>query len=426
METSGYLELLFNDSPNACYFADVDQHEIIFMNKVMVKKLHNYDDFAGKKCYNVIHNLNAPCNFCPMDSLKDSEFIEQRIFNELTRNYHRANSTLMEVNGQKMCACKYFVAFPEEKKPQLTYEKAIEKCVDILKTCDKAVAIREFIALMGQFYNTESSFIFDLNQETNTFSPVYFWKAEKDSPQISPDVDQNFKDDFSLWVTAVTMSGMVEVNASKNYPDSSFEKKLLSQFQVKNLIISPVKNRIGKIMGFVGLSNHKVDNFDARLIQAITRFVEENHSKNVMVSELKAVNYLDEQTGFFNRKRYVELVHELEEAPPHSLGVVFVSLADLRRVNDRRGFAEGNQLIRQSANFLKVTFSEAFYRITGDEFICFVSDSLEGEFYKRVRELEERLRQEKSVQLNVGCSWDNGKINVLQLVADADNNVHEY
>ncbi|MFI3254759.1 MAG: GGDEF domain-containing protein [Eubacteriales bacterium] len=426
METRAYLELLYNDSSNPYYFAGMKSHEIIFLNKVMEKKLRSFDDVVGKKCYKVIHNSDRPCSFCPMDSLKESEFLEQRIFNELTRSYHRANSTVINVNDEKICLCKYFVAFAKERNPVLSYDKAIEKCVGILSESEQSESIGKFMALLGQFYQCDHSFIFDLDNETHEFQSVFMWHGVDSEETFGNNGDKKYADDFLLWISAVTMSGMVEINSANTYPSNSFEKRLLDLYPVKNLVLHPIKNRIGKIMGFLGLSDYKVKAFDPRLIKTVSRFVETNHSKNVMVSELRAVNYLDSLTGFYNRKRYVELVRELEESPPHSLGVLFVSLAGLRRVNDKRGFEEGNALIEASALFLKENFREHFYRLSGDEFVCFILDSLEGDFYKKITDLEEGLKDENAPELHLGCAWENAGINVLRLVADAANNVRDY
>lgn len=425
METKGYLELLFNDSSNACYFAEMDSHKIVFINKTMEKKLRNYDDYEGKKCYEVIHNREIPCNFCPMNQLQDSKFIEQRIFNEATRSYQRANSTLMDVNDTKICACKYFVAFPDDKNRAIPYHKAIGKCVEILGGTYANNAVSQFLALLGQFHQSEKSFFYQLDGETGTFHCKHLWKRNRDDEDVVYDNSKAFVDDFLLWLTAITPAGWVELSESTKYSDHSFERKLLDMYGFKNLVLCPTKNKLGIIIGFLGISNRNAGDLDLRLLKTVTRYVEENDSKNVMENELKAVNDLDEQTGFFNRRKYMEMVRDLEENLPLSLGVLFVSLGDLRRVNEVKGFAAGNEMIQKSAHFLTTFFSEPFYRLTGDEFVCFITDSTEGDFFRRAKILDEQLRRPESPDLRMGCSWDNQEINVLRLVADADINVHD-
>lgn len=427
MDTKGYLELLFNDSANSYYFAEVDTYNLLFVNKVMEKKLRTYEDFTQKKCYEMIHNRTTPCNFCPMAKIKDSEFLEQRIFNEVTRSYHRANSTLMTINATKICACKYFVAFVDESAMKISYNKAISKCIDILNNKKAGEAIKEFLPLLGQYHQCEQTFIYELDLENKAITSKFTWSREKDAEDIDYNEDKRFIEDFMVWLIATSTEEYIEVNGADDYAETDFETKLLSMNHAKNFVIYPLKNRMGKIMGYVGLTNRPTKTeFDSRLVQTVARYVQESYSKNVLVNEMKAVNYLDDQTGFFNRKRYMECVRDMEETPPHSLGVLFVSLGDLRRINEKEGFAAGNAMIENSADFLRKYFQEPFYRITGDEFICFVIDSSEGDFYERLKSLEEGLSKENAPDLQVGCAWDSLQINVQKLVSEADRDMNKH
>lgn len=424
MDTKSYLELFFNDSSNPCYFAEIDTHNVAFMNKLMVKKLGTYDDVIGKKCYKVLHDRDTPCNFCPISTLKESDFLEQRIFNEVTKNYHRANSTLFTVNDTKLCACKYFVAFAPEKQTSsvITYEKAIEKCVKILDNQQLENAISEFMELLGEFYGAERTAIYEFDTELNAMLRTYYWDVDEEATSTLAVSDLVTVLQFLDWLNAIK-EGTGEISQENTYPDDSLEQKLLEVYNVQNLIAYPIKNRIGKVMGFLSISNRSCKDYDPRLIKAVARFIEESHNKQVMVNELKAVNYLDAQTGFCNRERYMEYIRDLSENLPLSLGVVFVHLTDLRMVNERLGFAEGNARIKISADFLRTHFTEEFYRITGDEFICFIMDCSEGDLFTRINKLEEDLRKENAPIMQVGCAWDDGKINVQQLVSEADGNL---
>lgn len=374
----------------------------------------------------MIHNRQSPCNFCPMSQVKESEFIEQRIFNEVTRSYHRANSTLMNINDKKVCACKYFVAFLDESAIKISYNTAITKCIEILNNKKASEAIREFLPLLGQYHQCNNTFVYELDMENKGISSKFVWNREKDDPQIDYNDNKRFIEDFMVWLIATTTEEYIEINGTDGYDESDFETKLLAVNQAKNIVIYPLKDRMGKIMGFIGLSNRQKGDFDPRLVQTVARYVQESYSKNVLVNEMKAVNFLDDQTGFFNRKRYLECVRDMDENPPHSLGVLFVSLGDLRRINEKEGFAAGNSMIEKSAQFLRGYFSEPIYRITGDEFVCFIIDCSEGEFFQRIKKLEEGLQKPENPELQVGCAWDSLQINVQKLVAEADIDVNSH
>lgn len=430
METKSYLELFFNDTCNPCYFAEIETHDLAFINKVMEKKIRTYDDVVGKKCYKVLHNRDTPCNFCPMENLKQSQFVEQRIFNEVTRNYHRANSTVITVNEKDLCACKYFVAFQQEREKKIPYDQAIASCMEIINQHDISEAILLLLAILGDVYRCSKVFIYELESSTLSFNTKVHWmkkEGDRGFPTFA-DLDQVQK--MLQWLDH--MEGEVtEISSATTYAAGSMEEYMLEQLKVKSATFIPIKSRIGKISGFLGLANRKGRTFDQRLFKTIGRLVEDKNSTDIVANELKNASQMDEQTGFFNRKRYIEFLAELDDLVPNSLGVMFVHMTDLRAVNEKQGFAEGDELIFKTVQFLKSHFNEPFFRITGEEFICFVLNCQEGDFFQRVTKVEEDLRLGTGPKLQIGCAWDteadkdkdkNERINILELVSEADGN----
>lgn len=424
MDTRDYLELFFNDTSNPCYFAELETHNIAFINKVMEKKIRAYDDVVGKKCYAVLHNRDTPCNFCPMENLKPSEFLEQRIFNEVTRNYHRANSTVITVNEKEICACKYFVAFTQEKKVYNTipYDDAIAKCLDILNRFQIEDAIVQLLALMGEFYKGEQCFIYELDPDKQVLASKCTWKKDENMDEIPEVEDLALVQQFLQWLDHMD-GDITEITTSTSYLPNSIEERLLFIYNIKSLAVNPIKNRIGKVIGFVGISNRKIRDFDKRLMKTISRFVEERNSTQIALNELKSASELDGQTGFYNRKRYMEYLREMDDNMPQSLGVVFVHMTNLREVNEKLGFGEGNEQISKTADYIRTHFTEPFYRITGDEFLCFLPECSEGDLYQRIAKLEDEIHLGTGPVMQVGCAWSNENINVLELVAEADGNV---
>ncbi|MCX8083589.1 MAG: HAMP domain-containing histidine kinase [Calditerrivibrio sp.] len=85
------FETLFDMLPFGVYVTDVDTLDIIYMNDYFKKRFENYE---GKKCYNIIYGNDSPCIFC-----KITELIENRKpkgntvifdnFNELEDKWYR-------------------------------------------------------------------------------------------------------------------------------------------------------------------------------------------------------------------------------------------------------------------------------------------------------------------------------------------------
>src|SRR5574344_820323 len=52
------------------YIADMDTHELLFVNSAGRKRIGCGTEYRGKKCFEVLQGLNAVCPFCKNDCLK--------------------------------------------------------------------------------------------------------------------------------------------------------------------------------------------------------------------------------------------------------------------------------------------------------------------------------------------------------------------
>ncbi|MBR8830977.1 MAG: hypothetical protein N5P05_001917 [Chroococcopsis gigantea SAG 12.99] len=90
--------------------------------------------------------------------------------------------------------------------------------------------------------------------------------------------------------------------------------------------------------------------------------------------EVRKLSLSDEMTGLYNRRGFIFLGNrELETAKRQkaSLGLVFIDLDGLKKVNDNYGHEAGDLMIKDVANLLKTSFRETdiIARLGGDEFV---------------------------------------------------------
>ncbi|MFZ5439829.1 MAG: GGDEF domain-containing protein [Myxococcota bacterium] len=86
--------------------------------------------------------------------------------------------------------------------------------------------------------------------------------------------------------------------------------------------------------------------------------------------QLRFLSMHDALTGLANRAGFDAALALLEVRGPHPVGVVMVDLDELKQVNDERGHAAGDELLRRAAEVLRTTFrtTDVVARIGGDEF----------------------------------------------------------
>lgn len=102
-------------------------------------------------------------------------------------------------------------------------------------------------------------------------------------------------------------------------------------------------------------------------IAALTKVRKENES-------LKQTAYFDEMTGFGNKLLFEKVLEEKEinlaDNPEGVLGVLLFEINDLRKINDRYGYAIGNKIIALAAGiiFNHMDNIGEIFRIAGGEF----------------------------------------------------------
>ena len=110
-----------------------------------------------------------------------------------------------------------------------------------------------------------------------------------------------------------------------------------------------------------------------------------------MQSELKRMSYCDDLTGLHNRNSYISVLQKLEKNPPDSLGVVFVDLNGLKRINDQQGHDSGDKYIRDISRIFSRYFrGDDLFRIGGDEFVFLCPNIPERVFYAKIAALQRR------------------------------------
>lgn len=100
---------------------------------------------------------------------------------------------------------------------------------------------------------------------------------------------------------------------------------------------------------------------------------EEALQRNALL--LKSLSLVDDLTELKNRRGFFELARQsllLARREQHAMGLFFIDLNGLKKINDRFGHRTGDQALRDTATVLRQTFreSDVLARIGGDEFVA--------------------------------------------------------
>jgi len=176
-----------------------------------------------------------------------------------------------------------------------------------------------------------------------------------------------------------------------------------------------------QIAGELGMAPERLAGVDRDVLEAIER----------RVLELKEEAAVDEMTGVLRRATgLAQLQREVRRAQrfdDRKLVVVFCDLDDLKEVNDTRGHAAGDAVLREMAAALRrrLRAYDLVIRWGGDEFVC----SLPGAGLEAAQRAMEDIRTE--LRARTGCTFSAGYAELGEdgfaeaLVARADADYYE-
>ena len=120
--------------------------------------------------------------------------------------------------------------------------------------------------------------------------------------------------------------------------------------------------------------------------------------------ELRRLSVSDMLTGLYNRYFFETEVARLQESRLFPVTIVMVDLDNLKRINDTKGHAAGDDVIRMAAQVLKQSFraEDIIARFGGDEFVVLLPKTGEAAAAEAVERL--RTNAEKGCDLGLGLS----------------------
>lgn len=137
----------------------------------------------------------------------------------------------------------------------------------------------------------------------------------------------------------------------------------------------------------------------------------ENGMKFDIISSLA---YSDGLTGLGNRTAYLEQLEAYAsgEAGVSQLGIVFLDVNNLKKVNDNQGHEKGDELITLAAGIIEKSFGKYGkpYRIGGDEFCVFITGlSLKEKYEEGLCEFRRMIEEaNRTMQLSFEVQIANG------------------
>lgn len=413
------FKTILDTSANKIYVVDVETRNIVYCNRAFKDMFSPDSDPVGKKCYKVLCNSDGPCAICPKaDAIRESVYDHNFNGMEIT-----AHERAITVDGKDYKVCTVSTptiqAEPEEvffKKQSV--ETALMSCVQAIIADgglkSGAVAVERFLKIICSYYDGERAFMYHGRNAKGELKFAGEWKKYgKESTTV------NFALDDSACVALSHYSGVgvIPIDAEQSIALKAVTSEVTGDILLESIVLD------GKIYGFIGISNPRINRKDKLFLQAIAFFVLSELERLKMVEQLEYFSWVDGLTGTYNRNKYNERLEGFRNQPPKSLGIAFVDINGLKTINDSYGHERGDDIIRKTAQHIKSIFTDDVYRVGGDEFIILCPEWNKEEFVKKTEQLRFTADADE-VNISIGTSWDEAAVDPDKQVLYADEQMY--
>ncbi len=421
---------LFEKLDEMVYVSDVETYELVYMNQHLREALgyRTHEDYAGKRCYEVLQDRKAPCIFCTNGQLQPGEYVSWCHQNPVLKKRFLVKDSMIYNNGHRY-RMEIAIDSDAEGMGKTSYyyvrsESILNECLQrSLSGANPEESIQNMLSYIGKTFGADRAFVFEMPESRYT-SNTYEWCA----PEVVPQKEMLQRVSLTAvdwWMERFEKNDVVIIPdleaIRKEHPETY---AILKPQDIHSLMAGPIQLD-GKIIGFMGVDNPDTQmmNLLIQLLHVIGFFVSTLLKRRDLLFHLCELSYHDQLTGAYNRHALAE---QQKNLPMDSAGVIYCDITGLKQVNDLHGHEAGDQLIRGCYELVRgAVGSEMIYRVGGDEFIAICPNCEREQFYNSVYNLQAVIRQD-GYHIAVGYVWSDAQpLHLDELIVQADHIMYQ-
>ena len=308
---------------------------------------------------------------------------------------------------------------------ELERSTVLIQCVTELSSHeDVDQAINNLLKIVTEYFQGDRTYIFEMDYEEKLVHNTYEYAAAGVTKEI-----ENLRDVpiqiIQTWIDMFherRMFYISDLDREKEKEDARAYEVLKAQ-NINSLIAVPFKKN-GVVTGFFGVDNPREHYRDFELLSSIQFFIMNRLETRSRQEQLQYLSYRDMLTNLYNRNCYIRFMEGYRGQKFENIGVVYIDLNGLKKVNDEQGHEAGDSFIRRAAQQIVAVFPEHTYRIGGDEFVVIYPGILEQQFEFLMSQLRLNARQHH-VRFSCGAVWKKECDSLDALLKEADEKMYE-
>lgn len=427
---------LVNEVSDVFYMADPETYELLFLNSTGMKTfgLAEGDQEARHKCYQVLQGRDSPCPFCTNALLSHNQFHVWTYTNPLVKRHYILKDKLITWKGRTArVEIAFDITAAEEERRQLQNsldgENLVTECARLLYGVqddspqhhqDAEGRLQNILQKLGTFLEADRAYLFAIHGDR--MSNTYEWCAPHSVPQIQSLQDMPISL-LDSWQDAFQNRACMMIENLETIRDQSPEEyRVLAAQDIHSLIAAPIYLE-QTLAGYVGVDNYAVDKLGnaPAILSAISYFIGAWQQQQQTIRLLRQLSYQDTLTGLGNRNQFNQDINRLSCRPNRPIGVVYLDVNGMKRINDNHGHQQGDATLQETAQLIRSLFpNDLTYRNGGDEFVVICEGITQAEFERRTRDLRLLFANLKHFTAAIGTSWSDQYQSIQGLLLDAD------
>ena len=247
--------------------------------------------------------------------------------------------------------------------------------------------------------------------------------------EMSHYLDDNFYGIVKSWHDTIGDSDCIIINDKRGFDYIKDKNPIWYQSRQKEKIYSLVLFRLkfgNNLLGYIWVSDFKNDDtINIKETLEITAFILGSEIANhLMLNQLVELSTIDLLTGVFNRNEMNNYMERIANKHNHPIGLMFLDINGLKKINDIEGHLAGDLLIKRAATVLKTIFkNNPVFRAGGDEFVVILDDVSQADLDNYSKIVKEKASK-NNVSFSIGYSIKDNSSQILDALKEADTNMY--
>lgn len=422
---SGFSKEILDKFDGIAYISDVDTYDFIYINKHFRELLNIKDDsYFNKKCYEVLQKQSAPCDFCINNKLCVDQGSTFQIQKQILNFPFESQVSLIEWQGRKF-RIEFGINFEEYQqqiavlRDKISTEQLLVKCADTLcRSDDIDNALKIILENVVEFFEADRAYLYEYNHKNAKLKCTHSFVRPFVS-EFKEILSETNEKCLQLWLKSFADKSKVFLqNVQTDLTNMPELKKAFDEKNIKNMLLISIYNN-NEFMGLVGVDNPRFNLEFQQILSSISMFITTHLQQSKLINRLNYLSNIDELTGSYNRNKYLELLETIK-LRKENVGVLYVDLNGLKKINDIQGHEKGDEFICNACNFLQQHFGENVYRIGGDEFVVLLRSIPKKAFEDFLKRFVAKLNAQKDkYDMSYGENYcEKGEID--ECIKDAD------